>query len=384
MTEKHSERRRTRRTFLATTGVLGAGFLAGCTGDDDSGNGDGENGDGNGTENGGDNGTENGGDNGTENGGSDTENGDGDMENGDDGGTTGDSPTELTFILNPAESDVEITEQYRPIFEYLESELPVTIEPLRASSYAATFQNLRSGRGELADTSPSAAIAGQDLLDVVGIRVAFGSDKYFSLITTTPDSGVEQLTDIQGQEMAMGSTLSVSGTLAPLTMLKDAGLDIGRAPDGDPPDFTPQYSDHSTARKQLINDPSIVAASTGAFSTAPHVPQEQFDEMSQDFVEISSEYEGAGSATEEAQLDLLAVSDPLPRAPIMARSDWNDPVRSDVEETLLNAPTEAFQHGDDYEGEELWFSEVVPGTAEDYEPIQQILDELAIEFEDIS
>ena len=119
MTEKHSERRRTRRTFLATTGVLGAGFLAGCTGDDDSGNGDGENGDGDGTENGGDNGTENGGDNGTENGGSDTENGDGDMENGDDGGTTGDSPTELTFILNPAESDVEITEQYRPIFEYL-------------------------------------------------------------------------------------------------------------------------------------------------------------------------------------------------------------------------------------------------------------------------
>ena len=54
MTEKHSERRRTRRTFLATTGVLGAGFLAGCTGDDDSGNGDGDNG----TENGGDNGTE--------------------------------------------------------------------------------------------------------------------------------------------------------------------------------------------------------------------------------------------------------------------------------------------------------------------------------------
>ena len=382
MTEKHSERRRTRRTFLATTGVLGAGFLAGCTGDDDSGNGDGDNG----TENGGDNGTENGGDNGTENGGDNgTENGgDNGTENGDDGGTTGDGPTELTFILNPAESDVEITEQYRPIFEYLESELPVTIEPLRASSYAATFQNLRSGRGELADTSPSAAIAGQDILDVVGIRVAFGSDKYFSLITTTPDSGVEQLTDIQGQEMAMGSTLSVSGTLAPLTMLKDAGLDIGRAPDGDPPDFTPRYSDHSTARDQLINDPSIVAASTGAFSTAPHVPQEQFDEMSQDFVEISSEYEGAGSATDEAQLDLLAVSDPLPRAPIMARSDWEVPVRSDVEETLLNASSEAFQHGDDYEGEELWFSDVVPGSAEDYEPIQQILDELAIEFKDLS
>jgi len=306
------------------------------------------------------------------------------MENGDDDGTTDDEPTELSFILNPAEADVEITEQYRPIFEYLESELAVEVDPTRASSYSATFQNLRSGRGELADTSPSAAIAGRDILNVVGIRVAFGSDKYFSLITTTPDSGVEQLTDIEGEQMAMGSTLSVSGTLAPLTILKDAGLDIGEAPAGDPPDFTPQYSDHSTAREQLINNPQIVAASTGAFSTAPHVPQEQFDEMSQDFVEISSEYDGAGEDADEQQLDLLAVSDPLPRAPIMARADWDDPIRPDVEETLLNAPPEAFQHGDDYDGEELWFSDIVEGSQEDYEPIQTILDELAIEFADLT
>ena len=180
----------------------------------------------------------------------------------------------------------------------------------------------------------------------------------------------------------MGSTLSVSGTLAPLTILKDAGLDIGTAPDGDPPDFTPRYSDHTTAREQLVNNPSIVAASTGAFSTAPHVPQEQFDEMSQDFVDISTEYEGAGS--EDPQLDLLAVSDPLPRAPILSRAGWDDPIREDVEQTLLDAPQEAFQHSDDYEGEELWFSDVVPGTHEDYAPIQAVLDELGLEFEDLS
>ena len=374
MTEDYSDGRRNRRTFLTTTGVIGAGFLAGCVGgDDDSGNGD-ENATENGDENGMDNGDENGSENGDENG----------TDNGDENGTTSDGSTELSFILNPAEADVEITEQYQPIFEYLESELAVEIDPIRASSYSATFQNLRSGRGELADTSPSAAVAGEDILDVVGIRVAFGADKYFSLITTTPDSGVEELADIQGEEIAMGSTLSVSGTLVPLVTLKQAGLDIGTAPSGDPPDFTPRYSDHSTARDQLINNPTIVAASTGAFSTAPHVPQEQFDEMSQDFVEISSEYDGAGEATDEAQLDLLAVSDPLPRAPIMARSDWDDPIRPDVEETLLNAPPEAFQHGDDYEGEELWFSEVVPGSSEDYDPIRDVLDELAIEFEDLS
>jgi len=353
--------RRTRRRFLTATGATGALFLAGCVGGDNDGD-DGGSGD------------------------SETD-GDSDMEDdentdSDDGGSTDDEPTDIEFILNPAEADVEITEQYQPIFEYLESELPVTVEGTRASSYAATLQNLRSGRGELADTSPSAAVAAQEVTDVVGIRVAFGSDKYFSLITTTPDSGIEDLTDIQGEEMAMGSQLSVSGTLVPMMMLSRAGLDTGTAPDGDPPDFTPRYSDHTTAREQLVNNPSIVAASTGAFSTAPHVPQEQFDEMSQDFVDISTEYEGAGS--EDPQLDLLAVSDPLPRAPILSRAGWDDPIREDVEQTLLDAPQEAFQHSDDYEGEELWFSDVVPGTHEDYAPIQAVLDELGLEFEDLS
>jgi phosphonate transport system substrate-binding protein len=158
---------------------------------------------------------------------------------------------------------------------------------------------------------------------------------------------------------------------------------VGTAPDGDANDFTARYSDHSTARDQLIQNPSIAAATTGAFSTAPHVPQEQFEEMSQDFVEISAEYESAGSATDEAELKLLAVSDPLPRAPLMSRSDWEADVRSDVEEAILNATQEDLSHGEDYEGEALWFTGVNEGSHEDFQPIANILDELGLEFEDL-
>lgn len=334
-----------RRSVLKTTGAAGIFGLAGCIGGNGGGNGNGN------------------------------------------GGTRGDSdsPTEVRFILNPAEADVDISAQYQPMFEYLESETDVTIDPVETASYAATLQEIRRDGGEIADTSPSAAVAGDEVADVIGIRVAFGASQYFSLITTTTDeNGVDSLAGIEGEEMAMAATLSVSGTLVPMVMLKNAGLDVGTAPDGEANDFTARYSDHSTARDQLINNPSIAAASTGAFSTAPHVPQEQFEEMSQDFVDISAEYESAGSATDEAELKLLAVSDPLPRAPLMSRSNWDDPVREEVEQAILDATEEDLSHGEDYDGEPLWFTGVEPGTSEDFEPIADVLDELGLEFEDIS
>jgi len=338
-----------RRTVIKSTGAAGIFGLAGCLGGDE----------------------------------------DGSEDEGGDGGTAtrgeADGTPEVRFILNPAESDVDIEKQYQPMFDYLESEVDVTVDPVATSSYAATLQEIRRGGGEVADTSPSAAVAGEDVADVIGIRVAFGAAQYFSLITTTPDeNGVGSLPELEGQEIAMGSTLSVSGTLAPMVMLKDAGLDVGSAPDGEAEDFTARYSDHSTARDQLIEDPSIAAASTGAFSTAPHVPQEQFDEMSQDFVDISAEYEGAGSATDEAELQLLAVSDPLPRAPLMSRADWDDPVREEVEAAILDATEEDLAHEEGYEGEELWFTGVKEGSSDDFEPIADILEELGLEFEDLS
>ncbi|WP_049922238.1 PhnD/SsuA/transferrin family substrate-binding protein [Halopiger djelfimassiliensis] len=294
----------------------------------------------------------------------------------------GDADDEITMILNPAESSVEIKSQYRPLIDHIESEVDISIEVDRAKSYTATLQALRSDRCHLADTSPSAAVAGSEVGDIVGIRVQHGAARYFSLITTMPDSGIEELSDLEGETIAMGERLSVSGALAPMRMLKDAGLDTGTAPDGDPVDFTARYAGHDKAREHLFNDDEIVAATTGAFATAAHVPKEQFKQQSDDFVEISADYDNAGTADEELQL--LAVSDPLPRAPIMARSNWDDPIRDEIETAILEAEPEDLSHEEGYDGDELWFSNVVEGSHEDYEPIAEIIDELGLEFADIS
>ena len=304
------------------------------------------------------------------------------------GGTAGDTEDTTTaqFILNPAEADVEIERQYQPMFEYLESEVDVEIEPDRAESYTATLQSMRNDQGEIADISPSAVVAGEGVVDVVGVRIAYGAAQYFSTVTTTPDSGIESLTDLEGELIYMGDILSVSGTLVPLTILQNAGLDVGTAPDGDAVDFDAEFSDHTTAREQMVQRDDVMAATTGAFSSAPYVPQEQFEELSQDFVDISAEYSGAGDAIEEegVELRLLAVSDPIPRAPLVTRSNWDDPVKADIEEAILNVSEEDLSHGDGYDGEPLWFTGVEEGSVETYEPIATVMDELGLEFEDLS
>ncbi|PSQ56481.1 phosphate-binding protein [Halobacteriales archaeon SW_8_68_21] len=326
-----------RRTFVKTAGAAGAIGLAGCSG------------------------------------------------NGGTSGETDDVPR-ARFVLNPAESDVAIEEQYQPMFEYLESEIEVNIEPSRAESYTATLQAIRNDQGEIADISPSAVIAGEDILDIVGVRVAFGAAKYFSTVTTTPDSGIDSLGDLEGELVYMGDILSVSGTLVPLTIFQDAGLDVGNAPNGDPGNFEAEFSDHTTAREQMVQRDDVMAATTGAFSSAPYVPQAQFEEMSQDFVDISAEYESAGDEIESSgtELQLLAVSDPLPRAPLVTRSNWDNSVKGDLEAAMLDVTEEDLSHGDDYDGESLWFTGVQEGSIDDYEPIRAVLDQLGLSFEDLS
>ncbi len=259
-------------------------------------------------------------------------------------GSIGGGSDSVTFLLTPSESDVDIKQQYQPLFAYLESESDVTIESEVAADYSAVYQAFKSGQADIADSSPTIAIQGgnEGVTEVMGIRVAYGAAKYFSLLTTTPDSGIEEIADLEGETIAFADRLSTSGSLFPLYMLKQAGLDTGNAPDGDPGNFQGQWSDHSTARETLVNRDEVMAAGTGAFSTAPHVPKDQFPE---EFLETSAENDG-DLGTETPELKLLAASDPIPRAPIIMRAELESEMKTsltDALEEVEDGPIEAIE-----------------------------------------
>jgi phosphonate transport system substrate-binding protein len=287
----------------------------------------------------------------------------------------GGSSETVNFILSPAESDVDVQQQYEPLFTYLEEEAGVTIESNVAKDYAAVLQALDSGQADIADAAPAVAIEGdnQGATDVMGIRVAYGAAKYFSFITTLADNDIESLSDLEGETIAFADSLSTSGSLFPLYMLSQAGLDVGDAPQGDPVDFEGQWSDHSTARETLVNRDPVMAAGTGAFSTITHVPKSQLPDRVKEY---NPSVDDAGS--EDPQLDLLQASDPIPRAPILVRRDWEADARDGVREALLNA--EEGDLVDENAEEELWFTGVNEGSVSDYEPVQKVIDELGLEL----
>jgi len=348
MTEGSSALERSRRSFLVTAGAASALSMAGCLGDS--------------------------------------------------------SDDSVSFLLNPAEDNVDIELQYQPFVTYIEDEVGVEIETTQTADYSATFTELESGRGDLADTSPSAIVATESFAEPLGLRVAFGAEKYFSMITTPASSSIDSLSDLEGEEVALGSTLSVSGGLVPSLMLSEADLDIGDIPNGEANDFTATFTgDHFTAVSTAREDDRIAAAASGAFAVASDVPRQQVEEISQDFVDISAEYENTATDPSEASMDVLEISDPIPRAPIMVRSDWDHPDREAIEDAMLNAPEEAFRWDDEEEladelgvdpstdeGQEAisnhqpWFDDVVEADDSDYDYIRTVLDELGLEFQDIT
>ncbi len=365
----------TRRRFLTTTGAAGAVALAGCLGDSD----------------------------------------------GDD--------DSITWVMNPAEDTIDIEVQYMPLFELIEEEFDVTVEGEPTQSYSGTVEELdRAGDGDriMADTSPGAVPQlGPEEIDVVGMREAFGSELYFGTIVTRADSDIEELADLEDGTVASADVGSVSGGMAPLWILQDAGLDIGNAPEGGSAEDFDWRSGvaHDLAIEELVNDETIDAAGAGEFASVPHVPEDQIEENFEDLFEISPDVEIAG--TRDPELRLLATSPPIPRAPIVVNTAWEEDLRFEIEEFMRGLSAEEMDHDafdladelgldlpeglledyndpdasadpdeydldddqqadwQDFDDHTLWFSGIVEADHEDYDPVRDFADDLGIGFDEI-
>ncbi|SDR44003.1 phosphonate transport system substrate-binding protein [Natronobacterium texcoconense] len=370
-----------RRSFLTKTGAVGTIALAGCLGRSE--------------------------------------------DNGDE--SSDDDVETIRWVMNPAEETIDIQIQYQPLFQRIEDEFDVEIEGQPTQSYSHTLQDLdRAGEGDrvFADTSPIAVpTLGPDEIDVVGMREQHGAEQYFGTLVTTADSGITEISDLEGEAVATADAGSVSGGVAPLWLLQENGLDIGNAADGGSAEDFEWRSGvaHDLAVEELINDDTIMAAGAGGFASLPHVPAEQIEENFPEVAEISAEMPNAGSR--EPELRLLDASPPIPRAPIVVNTAWDEDLRYDIEEFMRDLETEELDHDafdladqlnldlpdglledyndpdvsadpDEYDLDEdqqddwsdfddhtLWFTDIVEADHDDYQPINDFAEGLDIELD---
>lgn len=281
----------------------------------------------------------------------------------------------VTFLETPAETPGDTEEMWEPFREYLQSAVDgLDLEVEFADNTSAIGQSLINNQAEMT-RSDIVLLANPDQIDVVGIVEEGGASVYFSAIATRPDSDIDDLTDLEGESIAFADRPSTSGSLYPNFMLNQAGLDSGDAPYGDAADYDGNWTgSHRNARETLIERDDIVACGCDIAVLLDHIPEAQWPDRVR---------EGSGRwddsvGTASPELELVDVSTSLPFSPIIARSNWEHPLRSDIEEAIVSIDDGTLREPDGDVKNPL--TAVSPASKEDYQPVIDVINTLDVDL----
>jgi len=347
----------TRRRVLQSTGIVLTAGLAGCGADSSGGDSSGGSGD-----------------DSSDGSGDDSSDGSGDGS-GASTGSSGSNSETVTFLETPAETPGDTEEMWEPFREYLQSEVDgLDLEVEFADNTSAIGQSLINNQAEMT-RSDIVLLANPDQIDVVGIVKEGGASVYFSAVATLPDSDIDELTDIEGRSIAFADRPSTSGSLYPNFMLNQAGLESGDAPYGDAVGYDGNWTgSHRNARETLIERDDIVACGCDIAVLLEHIPENQWPDRVR---EQSGRWDDdVGTASPE--LELVEASTSLPFSPIIARSNWEHPLRSDIEEAIVSINDGTLREPDGDVDNPL--TAVSSATIEDYQPVIDVINTLDVDL----
>lgn len=291
------------------------------------------------------------------------------------GGAVGGDET-VTMLLTP-DTPSDVRPQYEPVTEMLRGEIDgLDLEVEVPQDYSAVRPALDSGQADIGMDDVT-LISAPDMMDLFGTAVSGGAAFYFSMMLTKPDSSIDERTDLEDKQVAFADRLSTSGSIFAVYALKEAGLDVGDAPDGDPVDFEGTWSNHEDAVQRVINDDAD-ACCTWTGNGMAYLAADQ--ELPEEVAEEDSFIGNRGN--EDATLRPFWWSFPIPKQPIYARSDWESDMRGKIEQQLLNSDEELIREymPDDYNEDELPFTTLEDTTMDNYQPVIKRLNDLGIEL----
>jgi phosphonate transport system substrate-binding protein len=280
------------------------------------------------------------------------------------------------MLLTP-DTPSDVRPQYRPVHNMLEGEIDgLDLEMKVPQDYSAIRPALKSKQAEIGMDDVT-LISNPDLMDLFGTAKTGGTAFYFSMMVTKPDSPIDERTDLKGKEVAFADRLSTSGSIFALYTLKQAGLDVGDAPDGDPVDFDGVWSNHEAAVKRVINDESD-AACTWSGNGMAYLAS---DATVPDRVMNKDSFVGT-RGDKSPTLRAFWWSFPIPKQPIYARKTWNSDMKKKIGQTLLDSDENLIRQyfPADYDEDILPFSTLADTTMENYQPVIKRLNDLGIEL----
>jgi phosphonate transport system substrate-binding protein len=287
---------------------------------------------------------------------------------------SGQAAEPVTILLTP-DNPSDVRSRYEPVMNYLEGEVDgLEVETEVPQDYSAIRPALKSEQAEIG-MDDITLISNPDLMDVYGTAVTGGSAFYFSMMLTNKGSGIQKRTDLEGKHVAFADKLSTSGSIFAVYTLKEAGLDVGDAPQGQPEDFEGTWSNHKNAVEMLANEEAD-ACCTWSGNGMMHVESSTIPDRVASKDAYSDE-----AATEEPLFEPIWWSFPIPKQPLYARKTWESDMKDKIGQALLDASEEKLKEyqPDDYD-QTMPFTTLQETSMDAYQPVIKRLNDLGIEL----
>lgn len=139
---------------------------------------------------------------------------------------TADDP--LRVMMVPADTGgADVTEDYKPVFDAIAKKYGIHFKVMAGSSYAAVVKGLCSDQADIAwygavTFGEAKKMCGAELL---AVDVKKGDSVYYSGIFTRKDNKMNEINDLNGKSLAVGSPHSTSSFNFPVAMIINAGVD---------------------------------------------------------------------------------------------------------------------------------------------------------------
>ena len=209
------------------------------------------------------------------------------------------------FGVIPRDNPRIAYEKYQPLLDYLAGETGLRLELLLKNSYEETVAGLGSGETDFALLGPLIyldAYSRYGTPPIVKSKTSTGNPFYFSVIVTSPNSAIQNISQLDGKSMAFASLWSTSGNLIPRYLLAHEGIHLDKL------HHYNNYSYHETVVKKVL----------------------------------SGEYQAGGIRRSVADkylqygLKIIAASTPIPTGPIVVSPDTPYAVVQNIREALLS------------------------------------------------
>jgi len=220
---------------------------------------------------------------------------------------------ELIYVIPPDDSIEILEKQWTPFVDYLSEQLDRPVRLVIGADYAAVVEAMKYGHADIAVCGASGySIAGREVdieVLVAEVMASTGLPSYQSYIITRSDSGITDLSQLNGASFAFTDVGSTSGYLMPSYIFAQEGIEIGREFFGG---------------AQFVVVEAVLNNTVDAGSIAEQYYRQGINE----------------GVFVEGDLTILRISDPIPGTATWVRKDMPTELKQQITDALVNVPDE--------------------------------------------